>query len=313
AYETLAFDPRSQLRPISVRPYPGGDYIVTFNATGGLFPYGGGIGRVASDGTPRWFRFDYTHHWANLAEDGTILVPGMRIGTAADGQRLPPRARCKSNRPMIDTLRVIDGDGAILREIDLYEALLDANFEGLLATTHNPCDPLHLNFVHPIGADATAGLTPGDYLVSLRNISAVAVIDRITGAVKRMIHGNFEHQHAAQHIGGSKIVLFDNWGGDLDGPASQIVEIDLATGAERTVFPIPGGDQEIPDRFSLYAGTINLSPDRRRILTAYTWNGHGYEIDLATGTLLGVYENRHPTGGGETARYYLFDLSYLLP
>ncbi|MEM9735812.1 MAG: hypothetical protein AAF908_04315, partial [Pseudomonadota bacterium] len=82
AYETLSFDPRRQLRPISVRPYPGGDYIVTFNATGGLFPYGGGIGRVAPDGTPRWFRFDYTHHWANLAEDGTILVPGMRIGTA---------------------------------------------------------------------------------------------------------------------------------------------------------------------------------------------------------------------------------------
>ena len=43
-------------------------------------PFGGGVARVDRDGHPVWYRRDYSHHWPQLLEDGTALVPGTGIG-----------------------------------------------------------------------------------------------------------------------------------------------------------------------------------------------------------------------------------------
>ncbi|MEM9735813.1 MAG: arylsulfotransferase family protein [Pseudomonadota bacterium] len=297
-HEISGSTPRNMMRPQTIRRYADGDYFMIFQARDGVFPFGVGAARVAPDGTPRWFRKDFSHHWGVLLPDGRALVPGMNV----PGRNIPPRANghgksyiapCESGFPLMDILRIIKPNGEIEREIDLVEAMEAAGFERWVTRTLDPCDPLHLNFVDQVRAGASGGLNPGDFIVSLRNIDVVAILDGETGAVTRLIRGNFLQQHAAQHLSGSKILIYDNWGADQDGPSSQIVEFDVATGVERVIFPRPDQLAAVPEIYNIFGGTIDISPDRRRIFTGYTFLGKAYEIDVETGDLLTEYTNIH--------------------
>ena len=303
AREGLADRPELIIRPIGAAPYPDGDLLVTFQSIGdgGAFPFSMGVGRIAPDGTPRWFRFDYSHHWATLLPDGRALVPSLEVASAeatvVDGDRRV-RLRCESGRPQIDHVEIFSPDGAMLRRIDIFEQLATGPWSMALQQTINGCDPLHLNYVDIVGADDApeAGLVAGDLVVSLRNISAIAVLDGESGAVKRVVRGGFAQQHAVHHLAGSKLLMFDNWGGDAVGRPSRLLEIDLATGGERRVFP-PEGDFEGETQFSRVASHLDISQDRRRVVVAFSEMGRIFEVDIATGEALMTFDGLHDLSG----------------
>jgi len=295
----LADRPELIIRPVGATPYPDGDLLVTFQSIGdtGAFPYSMGVGRIAPDGTPRWFRFDFSHHWATLMPDGRALVPSLTVAdaeaTALDGARRV-RLRCESGRPMIDHVAIIDGAGQVVRRIDIFEQLATGPWSMRLQQTIDGCDPLHLNYIDIVSADDApeAGLVAGDLVLSLRNISAVAILDGTSGAVKRVLGGSFAQQHSVHHLSGSKLLMFDNWGGDAAGRPSRLLEIDLATGAERRVFP-PEGAFEGETQFSRVASHLDISADRSRALVAFSEMHRVFEVDLATGEPLMVFEGLH--------------------
>jgi len=299
----LADRPELIIRPVGATPYPDGDLLVTFQSIGdtGAFPYSMGVGRIAPDGTPRWFRFDYSHHWATLLPDGRALVPSLEVASAeatvVDGDRRV-RLRCESGRPQIDHVEIFSPDGAMLRRIDIFEQLATGPWSMALQQTINGCDPLHLNYVDIVGADDApeAGLVAGDLVVSLRNISAIAVLDGESGAVKRVVRGGFAQQHAVHHLAGSKLLMFDNWGGDAAGRPSRLLEIDLATGGERRVFP-PKGGFEGETQFSRVASHLDISQDRRRVVVAFSEMGRIFEVDIATGEALMTFDGLHDLSG----------------
>ena len=173
--------------PFGMERYANGDLLVTFHARS-AHPFGGGLARVDRDGHPVWFRRDYSHHWPQLLNYGTALVPSNRIGDESisferhDGEMTT--IRCDTGEPYLDTVNVVDGDGRLLKRIDLVDALVNSNLAFVLLHTSNPCDPLHLNFIHSLGDDAGGahGMAPGDLVVSLRNLSAFAILDSETGA-----------------------------------------------------------------------------------------------------------------------------------
>ena len=286
--------------------YANGDLLVVFGQAN-AFPYGAGVARVDRDGHPVWFRRDYSHHWPHIEEDSVALVPGMLVGSESIAFGGEPRRgtitlKCRTGRPYLDAIRMIDGNGRILKRINLLNALRNSPFVHLLQSTLDPersreafCDPLHLNFVRLLRDDAggTWGLAPGDLVASLRNLSAFAIVDGASGRVKRLVRGSFLYQHSVQHLTGSTFLMFDNHGGDgVHGP-SRLLKIDLADGRETTVFPNDQTPEPLRNLFSAYRGVIDISPDRQRAMISFTQEGIAVEVRLADGAVLNAFHSLH--------------------
>lgn len=281
----------------SVSRYSNGDLLVVFHYEF-AFPYGAGVARIDRDGHVVWFRSDYSHHWAQILDDDTALVPSLRIGSEPIPFHLRGYMIRQSDcrRSYRDTVHIIDGDGRLLKRIDLLDILLASPFISALQHTTDSCDLLHLNFVSVLGDDVGGawGIEPGDLVVSLRNISAFAILDRESGRVKRLVRGSFLLQHSVQHLEGSTFLMFDNQGYDEVGGPSRLLAVDLVDGRETTIFPNRSTPESLRDRFfSNKLGNIDISADRRRVLVAFSEEGVGVEVRLADGEIMSIFRSLH--------------------
>ena len=289
---------------VSISRYANGDLLVIFHQDL-AFPFGAGVVRIDRAGHPVWFRRDYSHHWPHIEDDGVALVPGLLVGRESISFKLTGATielKCRSDRPYLDAINRIDGKGRLLRRINLFDALRDSPFAHILLSASKPyarrgtqCDPLHLNFIHRLGADAggTWGLAPGDLVVSLHNLSAFAILDGESGRVKRLVRGSFLYQHSVHHLTRATFLMFDNWGGDgVHGP-SRLLKIDLADGRETTLFPNDQTPEPLQNLFSANQGVIDLAPDRRRAMVTFTRQGVTVEVRLADGAVLNVFKSLH--------------------
>ena len=280
----------------SVSPYPGEDLLVIFRLIY-AFPYGGGAARVAPDGHPRWFRKDYSHHRPHIIDSNLILVPGFRVereNRALQVGQLKRDLACKADRWLVDTVNLIDGKGRLLEEIDILGALLESPYSGIFYLQPEECDPTHLNFAHQLGADASGadGIAPGDLVVSLRSLSAFAIIDRASRRLKRLARGSFIRQHAVRHFEKARFLMFDNLGTDgVHGP-SRLLMVDLATGKETTLFPRDHTPAHLR-RVTPVEGSLAVSPDRRRVLFNETRAGRALEVRLSDGRVLNIFRQLH--------------------
>ena len=316
--------------PHGVRMYSNGDLLVVFIYRNGV-PGEGGIARIDRNGMPVWVRSDYSHHWPTIfsAPDGQelALVPGLTLAKVPSEEDLDDRlsgswTKCRKQN-QVDNLVLVRGDGAVLQDIRLIDRILESPFAAMLFHTTSPCDILHLNYIDRIREDVRdiPGVVPGDYVVSLRNISAFGIVDGQTGEVKLMVRGTFIHQHSVQHLSGSKFILFDNSGGDTKNDPSRILVVDLAGGAvrERTLYPT----DETPEDLRIYSrvrGNIEISEDRERLILSSSDPGIGLELQVSDGNVLNVFRNIHDMSGlrlnledaGDRAIYFaLLDLQYV--
>ena len=282
--------------------YSNGDLLVVFHFWH-AFPYGGGVARIRPDGTPAWYRRDYSHHEPHVAPDETAWVPALSVGQEplrvhydTPKQQLDFELPC--DKPYVSLVRKIGPDGRLLEEIPFFEKLAASRYRFLLRDTRNParpCDSIHVNSVHELGPDATgpSGIGPGDLVVSMRRLSAFVLLDRDSFDVKALVRGTFNAQHSVKHLTGSRFLVFDNWGveAERDGP-SRVLMVDVADGSETTVFP-----RSLPsavDLFSIRQGAVSISPDRRRLIAAFANPGlNAFEIEIATGRVLTEFTQVH--------------------
>ena len=279
--------------PVGISRYSNGDLLVIFQHPP-VFPYGAGVARIDRDGHVIWFRRDYSHHWPYLLDDETALVPSKRIDKEPVFLQIGDR-KIQLNGDWIyrDAVHIIDKDGQLLKHIDILEALLASPYAPVVRFTMFRRDPLHLNYIHQLGNDAggTWGIAAGDLVVSLRNLSAFAILDQESGRVKRLVQGNFFMQHSVHHLEGSTFLMFDNWGQDEVGGPSRLLMIDLADGQETTIFPNQRTPGSLRDMFSEVQGDIDISADRRRALIAFTEEGIGVEVRLSDGEILNIFRS----------------------
>ena len=286
--------------------YPNGDLLVVFDATSSLTAVDNvGVARLDRAGRPVWYRRDHSHHRPHLMTGGDALVPGMRVGagpiTVAPRRRQELSFSLKCRRPQLDTVRVIDGDGEILEEISVFDAILASPYARLMRHRDH-CDPLHLNSVHVLGEDAgeDEDLVPGDLVVSLRNLDAFAMLGRRTHRLKRLVRGSFAWQHAVLHLEGSRFLMLDNQGGVWGNGrgSSRLLMVDVANGEETTIFPNDATPGDLRSFFYTWIrGDVSLSPDRRRAIVTISGSGRAFEVRLSDGALLTLFHDVHAHDG----------------
>ena len=313
----------------SVSRYSNGDLLVVFEFKGS-FPYGGGVARVSPDGSPVWYRKDYSHHWTYSVDDDMAIVSSFRIDREQrdftfDGGNpfatFPTTWRCNGYMEE-DQLSFIDGDGNLLEQVSILDAITESLYAEYLRRQKSHCGPLHSNFVHVLGDDfpGVGDIMPGDIVVSLRDMSAFGVLDGETHRLKRMVRGSFLVQHSVQHLEDSRLIMFDNSGTDgVHGP-SRLLIVDLADGRETTVFPNDDTPQHLLNFFTPFFGRVDVSPDRRRALVTDVDNGRGLEIRLSDGAVLNIFHNLHDVSGldefpdehvANAWRFQMRDISYI--
>ena len=275
--------------------YSNGDLLVVFQFHSS-FPYAGGVARITRDGHPVWYRQDYSHHVPYLTDDDVALVPTMRIGEGPLVLNVTKEAtiKLKCQKPNLDFVHVLDGDGQLLEEISILDAIIQFPYAGILENTKN-CDPTHLNFVHRLGENALGpnGIGPGDLVVSLRNLNAFGILDRESRRLKKLVRLGFLKQHAVTHLTESKFLMLDNLGTDgVHGP-SRLLMVDVADGTETTIFPNDATPKRLRGFFTHRQGMISISPDRRRAIVTFTQEGKAVEVRLADGAVLTVFTSLH--------------------
>ena len=293
----LGFSFSEHVKVMGVSRYANGDLlaVLRFNHT---HPYGGGVARIDRTGKPVWYRPDYSHHRPHLTDGEVVLVPGMRID--GPGSYPPVDTIAQGGIQLSCTDRYHDLvnviDSGRVKEISVFDAIIESSYTSLLRYT-NPCDPTHVNSVHLLGEDAAGpGLEPGDFVVSMRNLHAFAILDRDTHRLKRMVRGGFLMQHAVLHLEGSRFLLLDNQGGrTADGArmVSRLLMVDAASSEETTIFPNHRTPGHLRGLFTRFGGGVAISPDRSRALVTFTQESKAVEVRIADGAVLVVFGSLH--------------------
>jgi Arylsulfotransferase (ASST) len=189
--------------------------------TGGLT---GALLELDQDSHVVWeYRDLYMHHDYQRLDNGNTLVIRWSKLPAEVSARVQGGHIADDDPDWMwgDVVREIDPAGEVVREWRSWDHL---------STDHHIKCPLesrkewtHLNSIE---------LTPtGDWLMSFRLTSTIAIVDGSTGDVRwRWGPGVLSHQHHATWLDNGHILLFDNGCHRLDGPTfSQVLEVDPIT------------------------------------------------------------------------------------
>lgn len=198
-----------------------------------------GLQRLNSCGEVIWKLPYRTHHSIHRADDGNFWVPGFRWREERTEQfpgLVPPFGE--------DIALKVSPEGEVLKEISILKALFDSGYRGNFWRYRRiKDDTTHLNDIEPLPrrlADRFDSFEEGDLLISMRFLSAIAVMDQ-SGNIKWYAEGHFNNQHDPDFSDDGRIYVFDNrWDGSDRGRylgGSAIKSIDPATDDVTTVYP----------------------------------------------------------------------------
>lgn len=223
----------------------------------------GAVRQHGWDGELLWeFRLegeDFPHH--DLIE----LASGARLVLAHDMEK------------RLDYLVEVTRDGEVTWRWDAAEHLA-----GELPRAGEVVNRTHVNSVHELAENRwwAAGderFRPGNLLISARNLNAVYLLDKASGAVVWTYYGRLDHQHEALMVpegrpGAGNVLVFNNGLRDLyDYRKSSILEIDASDGS--TVW-----SYESPSFFSSTGGTQQSLANGNLLITS-SRGGRIFEID----------------------------------
>jgi len=243
---------------------------------------GTGLARLDSCGAPIWARTDaYYHH---VIQRGATGFWTWRAAAKANGDD--------------QHLYRFDGDtGEALKSIDLIDDVVARSPANALITSipsgyqfrrdtwdWSMPDLFHPNDLEPLTAemaDAFPQFSPGDLLVSLRNVNLVAVIDRQSREILWSAHGPWKEQHDPDWQADGTITVYNNNPGR---GRSNIVRIDPKTNAASVLF-----NGEGPRYYSKVMGQHQLLPNGNWLILSPT-EGRIMEV-TATGDMVREYSN----------------------
>ena len=269
--------------PIGLGLLGDGSLVATFHARN-TYPYVAGIARIDWNGKVLWKHVDGAHHWLHIGPDGLIYAPSQVRRKLKDVDGNAVDIRCP--RVVYDEgVRIYRPDGSVVRTLVLTDLLIRNNYPGLIYSVRDDCDPIHLNSVDVATAGEAShipGAAAGDILVSARELSAILLLDPVTGRIKHIVAGRTAAQHSAHFLPDGTVLVFDNLGGARSTGGSRIMRLNLADGSAAVAFPTAASGKLVPF-YSSDGGTVTPSPDGSRAIISSKDQSRAFEIDVATG------------------------------
>ena len=118
----------------------------------------------------------------------------------------------------------------------------------------------------------------------------LAVLDKDTGHIKHLIPGRTAAQHSPKFLPDGSILVLDNLGGDRRMGGSRVIRIRPGQARSEVVYPRSATDALTPF-YTENMGMLAPSPSGERVLVSSTKQGRVFELDVATGKPLWVYEH----------------------
>jgi hypothetical protein len=273
-----------------------------------LFPNGEllaiyeGQGLVKLDRRSRvlWAYRGAIHHDLDVAENGDIWTLDREA-------RIVPRINPGAGI-LEDMVACIDRDGHLKRRFSLLSAFERSRWAGLLGLLGREGDVFHTNTIELLdGRDAARhpAFRKGNLLLSIRQLSALAVVDPASETVVWALTGPFRRQHQPSLLADGRLLLFDNQGAGRD--LARVLEVDPASG--RILWRY--GGTSVGQLSSRTLGTCQRLPNGNTLITE-SENGRALEV-TRDGEVVWELNNPHRAGDRGELVAVLFEVLRLPP
>lgn len=255
---------------------------------GGLLAIYEGVGLIRIDRDSRlvWARSNGAHHDLDVTPDGRLAV--IRREAHINPSIHPAQ-------PVLeDFIEFLDVEtGKSIETFSIYDAFAESSYASALTTRKPSGDIFHTNTLQVLDgshADKLLAFRRGNLLVSLRELSLIAVIDPEIRKVVWSLAGQWTSQHEPHLLDNGNILLFDNRG---HGRFSKVIEFDPRTQETRWAFYGTRGN----DFFSKTMGAQQRLPNGNTLITesnagrvrevtaegSEIWRFHSPHLDSADG------------------------------
>jgi len=243
-----------------------------------------GHGLVCLDRTGR-FLWGYPgpcHHDLAVAPDTTLYV------LTRNAQVLP---RFHPDKPvLLDYITHLDCQGRVLDTLDLLSAFESSIYASCLDAAKASGDIFHTNTLEILDgthAHRSPAFAAGNFLISVRELGVVAVVDPKQGTVVWALSGLWSAQHQPTLLPSGNLLVFDNQG---HGGQSKVVEIDPLTQQVAWEYT----DSQDHPFFSRTCGSCQRLDNGNTLITESD-NGRAFET-APDGTVVWEYRNPRRTG-----------------
>ena len=261
------------------RLMPDGDVLAIFE--------GHGLVRLDRDSNLKWSYSGACHHDLDLAADGSIFV------LTREPHVLP---NFHSSKPvLLDYITHLSATGQELSKIDVMQAFANSVYASFLTQTGESGDIFHTNTLEILDgqwAHKSPVFKAGNFLISVREIGVVAIIDPELEQVVWALSGMWHAQHQPTLLDNGNMLVFDNQG---HGGQSKVVEIDPMS--QEIIWEF-ADSPEVPF-FSETCGTGQRLENGNTLITESD-NGRAFEVTPA-GAI--VWEFRNPQRTGSEKQY----------
>jgi len=248
---------------------------------------GHGLVRIDRDSNHLWSYAGTSHHDLDLAPDGSIYVLTREA-------RVVPRFHPR--KPvLLDYITHLSADGQELESIDLLAAFENSVYASFLDYAREAGDIFHTNTLELLDgrlAHKSPVFAAGNFLISVRELGVVAVVDPQQQKVVWALSGMWSAQHQPTLLPNGNLLVFDNQG---HAGQSKVVEIDPFT--QEVVWEF--ADSPTTPFYSETCGTGQRLENGNTLITESD-NGRAFEV-TADGTV--VWEFRNPERTGSEGQY----------
>lgn len=193
--------------------FPNGDLLAVFETHGMI--------RVNAESELLWAKRNQAHHDFFVDDRGHIFALTRDTVTVE---------RDEMSRPVFEEYVVeLGADGEELSRVSILEAVKRSVYRPALEVRPWFWDMLHTNSIVPLLEGPLPNhpaFQPGNYLLSIRELNAVAVLNPETERIEWALQGPWYRQHEASLVGPGNVLVFDNRGYN---DRSRVVEIDPLT------------------------------------------------------------------------------------
>ncbi len=227
------------------------------------------------------------HHDLELAPDGSIYVLTREA-------RIQPEFN--PQRPVLmDFITHLTADGRELESLDLLAAFENSDYASFLDYAREGGDIFHTNTLELLdGSHLDRGpmFAAGNFLISLRELDVVAIVDPRQEKVVWALSGLWSAQHQPTLLANGNLLVFDNKG---YGGHSRVLEIDPLTQQVAWEFV----DSPEAPFYSATCGTGQRLANGHTLITESD-NGRAFEV-TSDGAV--VWEFRNPERTGPDDKY----------